>query len=69
MKLGGDTAAIGVGLGGGQALAKLNNFLLAGSPPPDLGASTGCGHSYSYSGFELDQNLGRFQPSCAFYSI
>ena len=66
MKFGSDAAAIGVGLGGGQTLAKLNDFFLPCTAPPDLGASAGCGHTASCAGFGFSRNLGRFSPKRRF---
>lgn len=44
VQLGGDAGAVGVGFGGGQTLAQLNNLFLAGTTPANLGPSAGCGH-------------------------
>ena len=44
VQLGGDAGTIGIGFGGGQTLAQLDNFFFAGTAPANLGPSAGCGH-------------------------
>src|SRR5579864_3863642 len=44
VQLGRDAGAVGIGFGGGQALAQLDNFFFAGTAPANLGTAAGCGH-------------------------
>jgi hypothetical protein len=45
VQLGGDAAAIGVGFGGGQPLAQLDDLFFAGATPANLGPAARCGHA------------------------
>ena len=42
VQLGGDAGAVGIGFGGGQALAQLDNFFFAGTAPANLRPAAGC---------------------------
>lgn len=44
VELGGVAIAIGVGFGGGEALAQVDDFFVAGTAPANFRTAAGCGH-------------------------